>query len=116
MRLSQYELNKMLKGSYAKVKGNIRSQATNTKPDSLDEIKRANAFKTFDKRVVITVHSFRYRYADPDGLYFKHHLDSIVKAGILKDDSCKYVEEVRFKQTKIKKPEEERTVVILEEI
>ena len=115
MRMSERKLNNLLKNSHARIRNNVRPQTPNRKPDSLDEIKRANAFKTFDKKVIITVHSFRYRLADPDGLVFKHHLDSIVKAGILVDDSCREIEEIRFRQTKIKKPDEERTVVTIQE-
>jgi hypothetical protein len=117
MRLkSEAELNKLLKNSHAKVRNSIRSQTPHVEQDPFDEAKRAYEIKAFDSPVIITVHSFRYRRADPEGLCFKHHLDCIVKAGILVDDSCEYVEEVRFKQTKIKKPEEERTVISIQSI
>ena len=114
MRLSSSELKQLLKNSHAKVRNSVRLPTANLEPDSFDEAKRAYEIKAFDSPVIITVHSFRYRLADPDGICFKHHLDSIVKAGILVDDSQRYVQEVRFKQTKIKKPDQERTSVTLQ--
>ena len=116
MNMSPKQFSKMMKGSHAKINNNVRSSSPDMEPDSFDAAKRAYEIKAFDSAVIITVHSFRYRLADPDGISFKAHLDSIVKAGILVDDSQKYVEEVRFKQTKIKKPEEERVVVTIQDL
>lgn len=64
-------------------------------------------------RVSITVHSYRRRLADPDGISAKAAIDGLVMCGVIKDDSAKYVEEVRHKQTKSK---EEKTVLIIEEV
>jgi len=59
-------------------------------------------------RVVITVRSYRKRGHDPDGISVKAVLDGIVRAGLLPDDSTKYVKEVRFKSYLSK---EEKTVI-----
>ena len=67
----------------------------------------------FNTPVRILVHSYRRRLADPDGISAKAAIDGIVKAGILSNDSPKQIEEIRFKQTKIKTPEEERTEIII---
>jgi len=70
----------------------------------------------FTTRVNITVHSYRYRLADPDGISAKAVIDQIVRSGILSDDSAKEIEEVRFKQTKIKKTCKEKTIIRIEEV
>lgn len=70
----------------------------------------------FDSRVCVTFVSYRYRYADPDGLSAKAVLDGVVKAGILSNDSAKEIEEVRYRQVKIKRPEKEKTVITIERV
>ena len=64
-----------------------------------------------DTRVSINVHSLRYRLTDPDGISAKAVIDGMVKAGILADDTSKQVEKVTFSQEKIKKPQEEITII-----
>ena len=51
-----------------------------------------------DKRASIRVHSKRRRVADPDGISAKAVIDGLVVAGILGDDSAKFVKEVTFSQ------------------
>jgi len=70
----------------------------------------------FNSPVCIIIHSYRRRLADPDGISAKAALDGIVRAGILADDTAKQIKEVRFKQTKIKAPEEEKTEIIIYEV
>jgi Holliday junction resolvase RusA-like endonuclease len=69
----------------------------------------------FNSPVCIVVHSYRKRLCDPDGISAKAVIDGIVKAGILSDDTTKQIEEVRFKQTKIKSKEEEKTEITIYE-
>ena len=64
-----------------------------------------------DTRCSITIHSIRKRLADPDGISAKAAIDGLVHAGILRDDSCKYVSEVRFTQEQGK---DEETIITLE--
>ena len=68
----------------------------------------------FNTPVCITVHSYRHRLADPDGISAKAAIDALVKAGILTDDSAKEIKEVRFRQTKIRLSEDEKTQIIIE--
>lgn len=56
----------------------------------------------------IHIHSVRKRLADSDGVSGKACIDGLVHSGILKDDSPKYVEEVRFSQ---EKGEPEETII-----
>ena len=70
----------------------------------------------FDTQVCITIHSYRRRLCDPDGISGKAVIDGIVKAGILTDDTPEQIKEVRFKQTKIKSPAEEKTEIIISEV
>jgi len=69
----------------------------------------------YDTPVCIIVNSYRKRLCDPDGISAKAVIDGIVKAGILSDDTTKQISEVRFKQTKIKSKEEEKTEIIIQE-
>ena len=49
-------------------------------------------------RVCIRFHSKRRRSIDPDGLYSKAAIDGLREAGLLVDDSAKYVESVSYSQ------------------
>lgn len=70
----------------------------------------------FDSPVRITVVSYRQRLADADGTSAKAAIDGLVHCGILADDSPRFVEEVRYRQVKVKSKEEEQTQLIIEEI
>lgn len=80
----------------------IVEQNTNNESMGTEEIKR------FDSLVTITVISYRKLDHDTDGISVKAVLDGIVRAGILTDDSTKFVKEVRFKSIKSK---EEKTII-----
>lgn len=72
--------------------------------------------QTFGKRVRVTVMHHRVRKADPDNLNAKGALDGFVKAGLLQDDSAKYVEGIYHEQVNVKTYAEEKTVFTLEEV
>ena len=112
---SEQELKNFLKGSHAKISNNVQLPSSAIQPSTINESKKPYADEAFDTPVIITVHSFRYR-GDTDGPIVKWTLDSIVKSGLLADDTTKEVSEIRYKTTIIKKSEEERTVITLEEI
>jgi hypothetical protein len=63
--------------------------------------------KKLDTRCSIAVHSRRKRLTDPDGTSAKAVLDGLRVAGILVDDSAKFVKEVSFSQ-EVGEPEETR--------
>lgn len=65
----------------------------------------------FNQAVRIHVHSVRKRLADPDGISAKAAIDAVVEAGVIKDDSAKYVKEVRFSQ---EKGSDEKTIITIE--
>lgn len=65
-------------------------------------------------RCRILVRSYRHRDTDPDGISAKALLDAIVEAKILFDDSSKFCESFTSEVIKIKKPEEEKTVLEIE--
>lgn len=64
----------------------------------------------FNSPVNITVHSIRARLADPDGISAKAAIDGLVNAGILLDDSPKFVKQVIFTQ---EKGAEEKTIITI---
>jgi hypothetical protein len=65
-------------------------------------------------RCRIVVHSYRLRHTDPDGISAKALLDAFTKAGLLEDDSSKFCESFTSKVIKIKKPDEEKTILEIE--
>lgn len=80
-------------------------QASSNESLAEKEVKRQ------DPRVCIHVHSIRKRLTDADGISAKAAIDGIVHAGILKDDSPKYVKEVTYSQ---EKGEPEETVITIQ--
>lgn len=118
LHYSEQELQNILKKGHVKIAkagNNVQLPSSTVQSSAIDELKKPYADEAFNSPVIITVHSFRYR-GDTDGPIFKWTLDSIVKSGLLKDDTVKEVSEIRYKTTIIRKPDEERTVVKLEEI
>jgi len=76
----------------------------------------AEAYPRFDTQVRITVISYRVRFTDSDNCCSKYAIDAIVEAGILRDDSPKYVESVTHLQVKVRTKAEEETRLIIEEV
>lgn len=70
----------------------------------------------FDTRVRITIVSFRKRLADSDGISAKAAIDGLVHAGVIKDDSAKFVEEVAYRQVKVATEEQQKTQIIIEAV
>jgi len=58
-----------------------------------------------DSPVSIHVHSIRKRLTDADGISAKAAIDGLVNAGVLPDDSPKYVKQVTYSQEKGKQEE-----------
>jgi len=55
--------------------------------------------------VSIHIHSIRKRLTDCDGTSGKAAIDGLVLAGIIEDDSPKFVKSVTFSQEKVDGPE-----------
>lgn len=66
-----------------------------------------------DTRCSLHIHSRRHRLADPDGISCKAAIDGLVLAGVLPDDSAKYVKEITQSQEKISTKEVEETLIII---
>jgi len=66
----------------------------------------------FTAPVTIRVISYRKSNHDPDGISVKAVLDGIVRAGILTDDSSKYVKQVTMESRKAKI---EKTIIEIED-
>lgn len=69
--------------------------------------------KRFNSPVSIHVHSIRKRLTDADGISAKAAIDGLVHAGILTDDSTKFVKEVSYSQ---EKGEPEETILEITEV
>lgn len=76
------------------------------KNERKEEIKNASGAKY--KIIVI---ARKIRGVDPDNLCPKYFIDEIVKAGIIPDDSSKYVESIEKRVEKVKTKEEEKTII-----
>jgi len=66
----------------------------------VDALGSEKEMRRFAAPVCIDVHCFRKRLADLDGNSIKAVLDGVVKAGILADDSSKFISEIRYRQSK----------------
>jgi len=100
----------------AKIINRITDQAPDVECVACDGPLQADAFTPFNSRVRIEIVSYRIRLADADGVSAKYAIDGLVNAGILKDDSTKYVEAVTYRQVKVKHKSQEQTELIIEEI
>lgn len=107
-------MRKKSKGHYGTAKiinDNLANRAANVESTAGDESLGPQAGQRFDSPVSILVISYRVRLADPDGISAKAAIDGLVYFGILRDDSQKEVEEVRFRQVKVKNFSEEKTII-----
>ncbi len=102
--------------------GNSHSrQNANLERDSQHEAQGTDEAEKGDprsvpRRVIIECVSRRVRLADPDGVSYKAHIDCLVRAGILKDDSKAYVARVIYRQEKVKTRAEEATILRVFEV
>ena len=76
----------------------------------------AKAHERRDPQVRVVFDHYRHRLADPDGLSGKAALDAVVRAGLLEDDSAKFVAEVTHRQHRIAREFPERTTITLEPV
>ncbi len=79
-----------------------------TRHESLAEEKSSGLYK----KCRIHVHHRTNRLSDPDGRSVKACIDGLTVAGILPDDSAKFVTEITQSQEKVKGQEE--TIIIIE--
>lgn len=98
--------------------GKKASNRDTSEASDLEPIIRAIASEeefggTFSKAVYVSFHSVRKRLADCDNLSGKAVLDGVVEAGVLRDDSPKYVKEVRHSQ---EQGAVEKTIITIYEV
>jgi len=76
-----------------------------------------NENTAFRSRVSLTIYSYRARTCDPDGVSGKAAIDALVHCGVLSDDTTKEIAEIRYPAPiKVKNAEDEKTVIVIEEI
>lgn len=97
----------------AKVSHSGRHKSTKPKRTVRRRSLATNADQKFDCRVDIECVSYRTRLVDPDNLCAKFFVDSIKEAGIIEDDSAKYVASVTYRQVKVQTRLEEKTELII---
>ena len=92
----------------------IKNRTTNPITNMEQNVSHASlgtkGIKRLTSPISIHVHSIRKRLTDPDGLSCKAVIDGLVRCGILKDDSPKYVKEVTYSQEKGKV---EKTIITI---
>lgn len=74
--------------------------------------KRAKRVSAKGNQFTIIVDSYRRRHMDPDNLCPKWYIDEIVKAGIIPDDSSRYIREVKKRVHKVKDEEYTKVTII----
>lgn len=77
-----------------------------------DELLAEKELTPLDSLCSIHIHSKRKRLVDADGVSAKAAIDSLVLAGLLQDDSPKFVKEVTYSQEQ--SAEEETIITICE--
>lgn len=124
MSLSPLQLEVILAGNctLAEEKQNVKKNnarvsapVANLEPAAGDESLATKKTQRLDRRCRVTVLSRRHRLADPGGCSSKYLIDAIVSAGLLQDDSTRYIQEPIIEtQEKIPKIEQEETIITLE--
>ena len=84
---------------------NFAIPIANMEQNTCYELLGAEEAQGLDTQCCIHIHSKRKRLADPDGISAKAVIDGLCKAGILADDSAKYIKSVTFSQEKADKEE-----------
>jgi hypothetical protein len=96
IRWTQEEYEAYIRGVAAKDRAAV--PVTDLESDSKHGPKTTNVDETVCPRFRLHVHSKRRRLTDPDGVSAKAAIDGLVKGGILRDDSAKYISAVTFSQ------------------
>jgi Holliday junction resolvase RusA-like endonuclease len=115
--ISTKDFNELVNGNGKRTATNrnrVFRKATNVERAQSNAPSEAKRCQPFDSQVNVTFLHYRHRLADVDGVSIKACLDGIVKAGLLKDDSCSEINEVRQRQIKIASSEDEKTEIIIE--
>lgn len=101
---------------HAKVGPRVADRIADLERTARGESVEARKNPAFNSRVSITIVSFRMRLADSDGISGKAAIDGLVHAGVIRDDSPQYVEEVRYRQVKVATKEQQKTQIIIEAV
>ena len=113
MRWTEDQYNDFLRRRDAGNKNSAAGSAGNVEQASCYEPVGAQEIPRLDSPCRIHVHSLRHQLADSDGISGKAAIDGLVHAGILEDDSPRYVEEVSYSQEKIGTKRQEQTEIII---
>lgn len=92
---------------------NITVQVTHLESITINESMGKEKAPRLFERCSIHVHSRRKRLVDPDGVSSKAIIDGLVKAGILEDDSVKFIEKISYSQ---EKSDNEETIITIQSI
>jgi len=96
--------------------GNTRKAAA-VEPAPSGQPLATNEDPAFTSRVGVTIYSYRARACDPDGVSGKAAIDGLVHCGVLSDDTAKEIAYVHYPAPiKVKNTEEEKTVIVIEEV
>lgn len=116
IRMSAEEIRLHQLKVHGKAKNRNTDSHADVEPDAGDAPLGAQKVPLFSSPVCVLVTHHRKRLVDTGGASEKWAMDAIVRAGVLKDDSAKYIEDIRHKQIKVKKGEQEKTVFEIEVI
>lgn len=91
----------------------ITLPSSDVESDFSDESLGEKKITGLDTRFNIKVISYRKRHHDPDNISVKAVLDGVVRAGILQDDSTKFIKKITF-ESEISR--EEKTIIVFEKL
>ena len=109
----------MQKGGYigtAKIIGCATVRLANLEQSSRNEPLPTERIQPFGSPVRISVTVYRQIQCDTDNIAAKAAIDGLVRCGVLKDDSAKFVKEVVYRQEKVKSKEQEKTEILIESL
>lgn len=118
MRLSEQQFNEMMKNGNCRIledSGDRTSvPAANSKPAVCNELAKKNEVPTFDAQVSIHLCSRRHAITDWDDLCPKYVIDGLRYCRVLRNDSPREIPKPPdHEQVKIKKKEQETTIITI---
>ena len=111
--MTEQELSDYYDKRKARSDPNAASTVRNMKQRVVNEPETADEVQAIMQTVDICFCHYRRRLADPDNFASKYLVDGLVEAGLLRDDSPEFVNEVRHRQEKIPAWQEESILIEL---
>jgi Holliday junction resolvase RusA-like endonuclease len=100
------------KSSRGKLSHNVSGPSTYVELDLTHEQIEILKGKKINNKVNVVIVSYRHERADADGPCAKALLDSLVRLGVLPDDSQDWIEEIIHVSKEVEKKKPEKTILV----